>query len=122
MTAAEDRREELEAVIWRSLGKSRADLSMAWQQAHVAAVLAAADVYAKAIRPHAPRKPAAPKPPLAVHYGLTRKGGIVRPACRPADQLSGSGWVLTATTEAVTCGHSRKTDAWRDAARPGNDP
>jgi hypothetical protein len=107
MSAAEDRREELEADLWHA--KVAPEL--------VAGILAKADAYAKAYRPSAPKKPAEPKPPPAVHYGLTKRGGVVRPACRPGRQSGGGGWQMTATADSVTCGHCRKTDAWQAASR-----
>lgn len=111
MTAAEDRREELEAMIWRSLRKARTPLSEAWQQAHVAAVLTAADAYAAAMRPRVPRKPGEPGKPPATHYAA----GSGHPACRPDSLFSARNWASTTTPNAVTCGHCRKTAAWREA-------
>jgi hypothetical protein len=108
--AAGDRREELEALLWRE--KVPAPL--------VAKILAGADAYAKAFRPAAPEKPPVPrKPPLptaggpaAVHY----TAGRGRAACRPGDPLSARGWAVSADAQAVTCGHCRKTPAWQEAA------
>lgn len=117
MTRAEDQREELEAAVWRSLGKARAPLSPAWQQAHVAAVMEAADAYARASRRLGPRKPelAAREPkPRAVHYA---PAGSVRKACRPGDPLSSMNWAVTDILGAVTCGLCRKTPAWLEAVR-----
>lgn len=94
MTAAGDRREELEAVCWRN--NLPAPL--------VAEILTAADAYAKAFRPRDPRPPAPRKPP-AVHYMLT---GRPNPGCRPFDPPLGKRWLVTTDLDAVTCGHCRK--------------
>ena len=91
MTAASDRREELEAVCWRN--NLPAPL--------VAEILAAAGAYAKAAS-RAPKKPAEPRKPPAVHYALAGRG---RPACRPYDQFSAMNWAVSGDLEAVTCGH-----------------
>jgi hypothetical protein len=112
VTAAGDRREELEALLWRE--KIPAPL--------VAEVLASADAYAKAFRPAAPEKPPVPrKPPVptaggpaAVHYAAGARG---LPACRPGDWVAVQGWAVTVAVEFVTCGHCRKTPAWQEAAR-----
>jgi hypothetical protein len=102
MTAAEDRREDLEALLWKrvapAFGRSEA-------QALVAEILAAADAYAMAGRPRPPKKPAGAPEPRAVHYAPASSG---YPACRPADPLSARNWAVTADRQAVTCGHCRK--------------
>jgi hypothetical protein len=114
--AASDRREDLEAAIWRSLAKARAELPAAWKQAHVADILAAADAYARAFRPAAPKKPPAPTAggPAAVHYA---PGGSGHAACRPGDPLSARGWAVSGDVQSVTCGHCRKTPAFEAAPR-----
>lgn len=117
MTRAEDRREELEAAVWRSLGKARAPLSPAWQQAHVASVMEAADAYAKASRRLGPRKPelAVREPkPAALHYAPPAMG---YPACRPDNPFSARNWAVTGRPERVTCGHCLKALARQEAAR-----
>jgi hypothetical protein len=117
MTAAEDRRAELEAVI-------RRQLTSITKRPHTAnectdAILKAADAYAKAYRkPPAPRDPREVKPP-AVHYAPI--DGL-RTACRPYDHFSATRWAVTANPQAVTCGHCRKTDAWQAAGRAGDPP
>ena len=93
MTAAENRREELEAVLHRE--KIPAVLQ--------AKILAAADAYAKAFRRDP--KPPAPAKPRAVHFMYT---GRPRPACRPFDLMAFNNWPVTADLEAVTCGHCRR--------------
>lgn len=106
MTAAEDRREELEALLWRE--SVPAPL--------VARILAAADVYAKAAARRASRNPAQPGPPKklpSVHYDA-RTG---RPTCRPGSAVSAWNWHVTADPQAVTCGLCRRMPAWREAAR-----
>jgi hypothetical protein len=117
MTAAGDRREELEAAIWRSLARAPVPLPAAWKQAHVAAVLAAADAYAKARR--APRTPAEVRYVPAVHYATGPRG---HPACRPGDWVAPTGWAVAADAQAVTCGHCRKTDAWHRDQAPHEQP
>ena len=107
MTAAGDRREELEALLWRE--NTPAPL--------VAKILAGADAYAKAFRQAAPKKPPVPTAggPAAVHYAPAGSGHA---ACRPGDPLSARGWAVSADMQAVTCGHCRKTLAWeRDLRR-----
>lgn len=94
MTAAEDRHEELEALLWRN--GVPAPL--------VAEILAAAGAYAKAAA-RAPKKPAEPRKPPAVHYALAGRG---HPACRPFDLLSARNWAVSGDLKAVTCGHCRK--------------
>jgi hypothetical protein len=94
MTRAQDRREELEALLWQE--KIPEPL--------IARILAAADAYAEAMRPRKPKQPAEPKKPPAVHYRADN-----RAACQPGDPLSSRTWVLTTDPEAVTCGHCRKT-------------
>lgn len=106
----EERREELEARLWKA--KVPPEL--------LAGILASADAYAEAVRPGDPGKP--PEPPAlkgpAVHYGLTKHGGVVRPACRPGDTLEVVGrWPMTATADDVNCKGCRKTDAWQAASR-----
>ena len=100
MTAAEDRREELEALLWRE--RIPAPL--------VAKILVCADAYAKSSRPREP-KPPAPKKPAghrkgpAVHYALEGRG---HPACRPFDLLSVTNWAVSGDMRDVTCGHCRR--------------
>ena len=89
MTAASDRREELEALCWRN--SVPAPL--------VAEILAAADAYAKSYRD--PKPPALRKPP-AVHW---IQPGTPHPACRPFDVASAGRWLVTTDLDAVTCGH-----------------
>jgi hypothetical protein len=109
MTAADDRREELEALLWKraapAFGRQEA-------QALVADIMTAADAYAQAARPRVPRKPPGPPAPPAVHYAHPRGG---YPACRPGDPLSARNWKTAGDRQAVTCGHCRKTPAWRKA-------
>jgi hypothetical protein len=113
MTAAEDRREELEAFLWQHVAPAYQDRRQG--AAIVKAVLDRADACVKAVRPpRAPRNPAdppKPKQPPAAHYA-GRRPGIS--ACRPGD-WSSSGWEITTDPQAVTCGHSRKTPAWLKA-------
>lgn len=116
MTAAEERQEELEAVI-------RRQLTNITKRPHTAnectdAILKAADAYAKASRPRPPRELAEPKLP-AVHYAVPDGGN---PACRPYDFRSARHWKVTRDLKAVTCGHCRKTPAWLEAAKAGDDP
>jgi protein-tyrosine phosphatase len=68
-------------------------------------------------QPPAPKKPRARKPP-AVHYPSPDR---LHTACRPYDRLS-TGWKVTFDPQAVKCGSCRKTDAWQEAARTGDDP
>lgn len=119
MTAAEDRRDELEALLLR-FATLVFPADTARQGAFADEVLKAADAYADAKR-RPPRKPGTPsaKSP-AVHYALTYSGGIVRPACRPHRHSGPVGdRKLTATVKSVTCGHCRKTPAWQQAASAG---
>ena len=119
MTAAEDRREELEAFLWQHVAPAFQDRRQG--AAIVAAVLDRADAIVKTVRPpRAPRNPAdppKPKQPPAVHFPASRG----RTQCRHGD-FSPSNWQVTTDPQAVTCGHCRKTDAWHAAARPGDDP
>jgi hypothetical protein len=108
LTAAEDRREDLEAVI-------RRQLTNITKRPHTAnectdAILKAADAYAKA--PRAPEKPPEPKKPPAVHYAPLN--GYA--ACRPYYTRSTQSWAVSADPQVVTCGTCRKTPAWREAA------
>jgi hypothetical protein len=104
--AAGERREDLEALLWRE--KVPAPL--------VELILGAADAYAKAFRPRAPRKPPAPTAggPSAVHYAPAGSGHA---ACQPGGPLSSRNWAVTGDAQAVDCGHCRKTPAWQEAAR-----
>lgn len=100
MTVADDRREELEALLWQN----------AIPAPVVAEILAAADGYARASRP--PRVPAEPGKPPAVHYALEGRG---RPACRPHDLLAGLNWAVSGDPQTVTCGHCRKIAGAQEA-------
>jgi hypothetical protein len=100
MTAADDRKEELEAVLWRN--SLPAPL--------VAEILTAADAYAKSYRD--PRPPAPRKPP-AVHW---EQPGTPHPACRPFDVAAAGRWLVAADLDAVTCGHCRKIFGPREEA------
>lgn len=107
---AEERREELEALLWQHKAPP----------ALVAKILAAADAYAKASRPPVPKKLAKPKKPPAVHYRLPKNG---RPSCRAHAFMSTvTGWAVTPDTAAVTCEHCRKSSPWQQAAEAGGDP
>ena len=102
MTAAEDRREELEAEIRRRV--------RGIPPAVLGAIMASADAYAKAaVRAAREPRPSVPQPP-AVH--LAAAGA--RSACRPHD-LPSHNWATTQDPADVTCGHCRKTPAWSDA-------
>ena len=101
MTAAEDRREELEAACWRN--NLPAPL--------VAEILTAADAYAIAFR-RQPRKKPRPAKPRSVHYALAGGG---RPACRPYDSFSARNWPVSGDLEAVTCGHCVRISARLEA-------
>ena len=104
--AAEDRREELEGLLWREGIPAPV----------VAEILASADAYAKAFRPRGPGKPPVPTAggPSAVHYAPAGSGHA---ACRPGDPLSARNWAVTGDAQDVNCGHCRKTPAWQEAAR-----
>lgn len=93
MSAAADRKEELEALLWRN--GVPAPL--------VAEILKAAVAYAKAAR-RAPGKAAEPKPP-AVHHAVAGRGN---PACRPFDWHAAANWAVSGDLKAVTCGHCRR--------------
>ncbi len=113
MTAAEDRREELEAFLWQHVAPAFADRRLG--AALVAKVMDLSDACVKAVRPpRAPKSPAGPEKPPAVHYAIAPRGN---PACRPGDWLPPANWAVTADAQAVTCGHCRKTPAWQEAAR-----
>ena len=92
MTAAGDRREDLEALLWQE--KIPAPL--------VELILAAADAYAKAFRPRGPRKPPVPTAggPAAVHYAPAGSGHA---ACQP-----GREWTVRGSREicGFTFGHN----------------
>jgi hypothetical protein len=102
VTAAEDRREDLEAILWR-LGHA---------PEIVTEVMRAARAYARAaVRDsREPKAPAAEKVPV-VHLASVRG----RSACRPHDPPA-FGWKTAGAAGDVTCQHCRKTPAWRDAA------
>lgn len=102
MTAAEDRREDLEALLW----KHRVPPLL------VAKILVAADAYAKASRPRGPKKPPEPKKPPAVHYAAA---GSEYTACLPSERWSSTRLVSTVDPQDVTCQRCRKTPAWREA-------
>jgi hypothetical protein len=102
VTSARARREELEALCWRN--SLPAPL--------VAEILAAADAYVKASRPRAPKKPAEPKKPPAVHHAVEGRG---HPACRPHDPFSSRNWAVSGDVRDVTCGHCLKISARQEA-------
>jgi hypothetical protein len=97
MSAAGDRREALEALLWRN--RIAAPL--------VAEILAAADRYARASapRPAGPRKPPKHRKGPALHYAPADQA---QPACRPFDRISSLSWAVTSDPQEVTCGHCLK--------------
>jgi len=103
MTAARDRREELEALLWAE----------GLPAPLVALVLAGADAIVKASRPPArkPGKPARPKKPSAVHYDA----GTGHPACRAHDFFTAVNWLLTAELLDVSCQRCTKALARQEA-------
>lgn len=123
MTAAEDRREELEALLWRKvkdpglvkeiLAASDA-VATARDQEFYALGRASARREAKRERA-AKSPPAEPKPP-AVHYAIPGDARG-RTACRPSDWVGNGGWLATSDAGAVTCGHCRKALAKDGEAR-----
>jgi hypothetical protein len=103
VSAAGDRREELEALLWKH----------AIPAPLVAEILAAADAYAKALRRQPrPKSPAATGKRHAVHYALAGGG---RPACRPYDSFSARNWPVSGDLPAVTCGHCARIFARMEA-------
>lgn len=102
MTAASDRREELEAFLWRE----------GVPASLVPLVLIAADAYAKAGRPRARKKPAAPGSRRAVHYAPE---GAKHPACQAHDFPASRNWALTADRLDVTCQRCPKSLRWQEA-------
>lgn len=128
MSAAEDRREELEALIRQRVGgayryglvsagiQGGAPLGYPQENRDTDAILAAAEACAEAGRRRAPHEPRPPKPP-AVHYDPAGSG---RPACVPGDTAHGRDWPLSPVRRLVTCGNCRRGRAWREAA--GDDP
>lgn len=114
MSAASDRREELEAFLWQHVAPAFTGRRQG--AALVAKVMDLSDACVKAVHPPRVPKPAGPpdpKKPPAVHYATTGSG---RPACRPGDWLSVQGRAVDADPQAVTCGHCRKNPAWQEAA------
>lgn len=112
MSAVSDRREELEAFLWQHVAPAFADRRQG--AALVARVMDLSGACVKAVRPPRAPDPAGPRKPPAVHYAPAGSG---YPACRPDDRLSAGSWAVAAEPEAVTCGHCRKTAAWRETAR-----
>jgi copper chaperone CopZ len=115
VTAAEDRRDEVEAALWKVPGITAADVDR---------VLAAVEAYATVRARRAAQSTAAegrtgPGPkaeskPPAVHYAPAGD----RAACIPYDLsgLAAFGRTLATDPASVTCGHCRKTAAWREAS------
>ena len=104
MTAAGDKREEVEAILWR-LGLPRESVSE---------VMAAALAWVKAAvndsrDPKAPGAPAVP----ATHY---EAGAPPGPACLQPYDRGRVRWATTGTPGDVTCGHCRKRPAWLEAS------
>jgi hypothetical protein len=106
VTAAGDRRDELEAELWRLPGFTAVGVDR---------VLARADAYAKAEARASgePRPAPAGRKPPAAHFA----GAAGRPACQPHETGS-SGWQVTGDPQAVTCEHCRKRPEWREAVAP----